>query len=65
MGRSIQFKPATFYLNVVDHLAGEVEGQPSLEEMRDETSPKSKPTADESKTKTTNDTQTENTEASS
>ncbi|KAJ7071205.1 Alpha/Beta hydrolase protein [Mycena amicta] len=30
MGREIKFRPATFYLGIVDMLAGEVEGQPPI-----------------------------------
>lgn len=32
MGREITFRPATFYLGVADMLAGEVEGQPPVDE---------------------------------
>lgn len=41
-GKSIKFKPATFYLRVVDNLAGKVEGQPEL--GNEEAAKKSEPT---------------------
>jgi triacylglycerol lipase len=31
-GKEIKFRPATFYLGVADFLAGEVEGQPKIDE---------------------------------
>ncbi|KAF8213253.1 Alpha/Beta hydrolase protein [Mycena galopus ATCC 62051] len=34
MGREITFRPATFYLGIADMLAGEVEGQPPVEQQK-------------------------------
>jgi len=62
MGREIKFRPATFYLGIADMLAGEVEGQPKLDEdgnqeqsesqkARNEGEPSASPTKGEGKDK--------------
>ncbi|KAF7339626.1 hypothetical protein MSAN_02177300 [Mycena sanguinolenta] len=38
MGREITFRPATFYLGIADMLAGEVEGQPPINQQKGDTS---------------------------
>jgi triacylglycerol lipase len=39
MGREITFRPATFYLGIVDMLAGEVEGQAPVDKRGEESRP--------------------------